>query len=284
MEDYSFIRLKPTLQEALDTNPSAMSNLGYFNQVRLATDELYTQITNTTLGIAFDGNYAVTVCDCEGNLLETITNDVLINEFTDNKGIQQIAFTLDNIGIDFYEKPVLLKFVHTVSDYAWYSNLINITDENKYLTTRFDYRAYSDFYGTAYNIANKYQSIRLNCYFKGNDSESKGVEYTSIDGLKVTSRLIETELEKYRFEQLDNFTYRRLNKLLSHPVVYINDSRVTDKQTLKSTDFLGRSNFMNIDFNVSINYNEKYSDILLAQTIYKDFKIGDWDDMDFLTG
>lgn len=284
MEDYSFIRLKPTLAEALDTNPSARANIGYLNQVRLATNETYTQISNTNDGIAFDGNYEVSVCDCNGVLLNIITNKVTIIEFTDNVGIQQIAFTLTNIGVDYYEQPILLKFSHTVSNLVWYSNIINITDENTHLTSRFDYRDYSEFHGIAYNIVNVYQSIRLNCYFNGNDSESSSVEYTTIIGLKVTSRLIETELEKYMFEQLDNFCYRRLNKLLSHPIVYVNDNRVTDKKTLKSTEVLGRSNFMKLDFNLAINYNEKYSEALLNSTIYKDFKIGDWDNSDLLTG
>ncbi len=284
MEDFAFIRLKPTLEEALNSNAPSLASIGYFNQIRLSTSESYTQITNTKLGIAFDGNYAVYVCDCNGNELLDITDETTINEFTDNIGTQQISFTIDNIGVDFYEMPVLLKFKHTVSDYVWYSNIINITDENIHLTSRFDYRDYYNFHGIAYNIANVYQSIRLNCYFKATDSESKSVEYTSFDGIKVTSRLIETELEKYRFEQLDSFCYRRLNKLLSHPIVYINDNRITDKQTLKYTDFQGLSNFMAIDFTVAINYNEKLSEILLAGTIYKDFKIGDWDDMDFLTG
>jgi len=284
MEDFAFIRLKPTLQEALDSNAPSIAMLGYFDQIRLATNESYTQITNVKNGIAFDGNYQVFICDCGGNELLDITSKVAISEFTDNLGVQQIAFTLTNLEVDYYGNPVLLKFKHIVSDYVWYSNLINITDENIHLTSRFDYRAYSNFNGIAYNIANKYQSIRLNCYFKAPDSESSSVEYVNYEGIKVTSRLIETELEKYRFEQLDSFCYRRLNKLLSHPVVYLNDNRVTNKQTLKSNDFKSLSNFMDMDFNVAINYNEKYSEILLAGTIYKDFKIGDWDDMDFLTG
>ncbi len=284
MNDFAFIRLEPTIEEAKQSRPSAIATLGYFDQVRLSPNESYTQITNTPLGIAFDGNYEVFVCGCCGDELLDITDNVQIDEFTDNKGTKQIAFTIDNIEVDFYGNPVILKFKHTESDSVWYSNLINITDDNIHLTTRFDYRAYSDFHGTAYNIVNKYQSIRLNCYFKGNDSESKSVEYTSIEGTKVTSRLIETELEKYRFEQLDNFTYRRLNKLLSHPVIYMNNFRATNKQTLKSTDFQNQSNFMVLDFVVAINYNETYSDVLLAGTVYKDFKIGDWNDDDFLTG
>lgn len=280
MNDYSFIRLKPTMLEAIDTRTvSIASNIGYFDQVQLSPNEKYTQISNTTLGIAFDGNYAVYVCDCGGITLNDITSFVQISEFTDNKGVQQIAFTLDNIGFDYYKKQVLLKFVHTVSNYVWFSNLITITDYDLEKTTRFDYRDYSEFNGIAYNIANVYQSIRLNCEFIGNDSESKKSEYTSIDGIKVSSRLIETEFEKYLFTRIDNFTYRRLNKLLAHPVIYVNDYRVTDKQTVKASQHKRMTNIFEIDFNLAINYSEKLSDIL----IQKDFDAQDFDNSDFLT-
>jgi len=283
MNDYSFIRLKPTMLEAIDTRTVSIANIGYSDQVQLSPNEKYTQITNTTLGIAFDGNYAVYVCDCSGFILNDITSFVQISEFTDNKGTQQIAFTLDNIGFDYYKKQVLLKFVHTVSDYVWFSNLITITDYDLEKTTRFEYRDYSEFNGIAYNIANVYQSIRLNCEFIGNDSESKKSEYTSIDGIKVSSRLIETEFEKYLFPKIDNFTYRRLNKLLSHPVIYVNDYRVTDKQTIKASQHKGMTNIFEIDFNLAINYKEKLSDILNNSLIQKDFDAQDFDNSDFLT-
>lgn len=283
MNDYSFIRLKPTMLEAIDTRTVSIANIGYFDQVQLSPNEKYTQITNTTLGIAFDGNYAIYVCDCGGIALNDITSFVQISEFTDNKGVQQIAFTIDNIGFDYYKKQVLLKFVHTVSNYVWYSNLITITDYDLEKTTRFDYRDYSEFNGIAYNIANVYQSIRLNCEFIGNDSESKKSEYTSIDGIKVSSRLIETEFEKYLFTRIDNFTYRRLNKLLAHPVIYANDYRVTDKQTVKASQHKGMTNIFEIDFNLAINYSEKLSDILNSSLIRKDFDAQDFDNSDFLT-
>jgi len=279
MNDLAFIRLKPTLAEALDTRQSAYANLNYYFQIQLSTTGSYAQITNSKTNIAFDGNYSVYVCDLCGTELLDITAKVQISEFTDNKGKQQIRFVLNNIGTDFYKQPITLRFKHTVSDYVWYTNPITISDRDIEQTTRFDYRDYKEFDGIAYNRANNYQSIRLSCCFVGNDIESSSSEYTTLDGLKVNSRLIKTEYEKYFFPGIDNFTYRRLNCLLSHPVIYVNDYRVTNKQTIPAEDFIGATNITDLEFKLGINYNESLYDILHPA----DFLNIDWNNSDFLT-
>jgi hypothetical protein len=80
------------------------------------------------------------------------------------------------------------------------------------------------------------QSIRLACWFSNNDAEGDTSEYVRLNGVKVSGRLIRTELENYKFEKIDNFTFRRLNYLLSNPIVYVNGNRATNKQTLKSSE------------------------------------------------
>lgn len=280
MNDLAFIRLEPSLIAAKETNPSAFANIGYFNQIQLSPDEEYIQITNTKDGIAFDGNYAVFVCDCTGNELLEITDLVQIIESYDNRGKQQICFVISPIGVDFSNQLVLLKFIHTVSDSIWYSNLLTITNNRLFRTTRFDYKSYSELDGIAYDRFDKYQSIRLNCTFIGNDIESKSTGYISENGIKVTSRLIKTEFQKLIFLNVDNFTYRRLNSLLVSSVIYINDYRVTDKQTLASKDLFGQTNISTLDFKVAINYNEKLSDIL---KLLPDFINTDWNNSDWFT-
>jgi len=252
MNDLSFIRLEPNFSQAKFTRPSTATTIYQYGQIVLRTDETYVQTTNTKLGIAFDGNYAVFIVDCEGTELQDITNNVAINERTIN-GLPQIDFEIVNIGTDYYAKDVYLKFVHTVSNYVWFSNPLNITDTTLSTTTRFDYKNATDAL---------YQSIRLGCYFTVNDAESQSGEYVTYEGKKQTSRLINTEFEKYIFDEIDNFTYRRLNNLLSRNVVYINSYRVTDKQTLASKDRVADTNWFTIDFKVAIDYNESYSDTL----------------------
>lgn len=248
MNDLSFLRLEPSLSSAKYTRASSASTIFFLGQISLSPNEPYVQTTNTTDGIAFDGNYNVFVVDCNDNELLNITDKVAISEFT-SFGVPQISFEIAPIKKDFYSRTVYLKFVHTVSDYKWYSNPINIT-ENLRLTSRFDYKNAKDEF---------FQSIRLKTWFSVNDAESNSDEYTTYDGKKVTSRLITTELEQYIFEKLDNFTYRRLNNLLARNILYLNGNRVTDKQVLSSKDRTADTNIFNLDFKVAIDYNEVYN-------------------------
>lgn len=252
MQDLSFIRLEPNFQDAKHTGQSNMASIFFYGQVCLSPNETYLQTTNIKLGIAFDGNFKVTIVDCNDTELQDITNNVAINERTIN-GIEQIDFEIVNITTDYYAKTVFIKFKHTVSNYVWYSNPLNITNYFIKESSRFDYKSATDAY---------YQSIRLKTYFTVPDAESQSSEYVTYEGKKLTSRLITTDLEKYFFDRIDNFTYRRLNNLLSRNIIYLNGNRVTDKQTLPSKDRAGDSNIFNIDFKVAIDYNETYSDTL----------------------
>jgi hypothetical protein len=260
MNDLSFLRLEPTFNDAKYTRASSVSSIFYLGQIVLKPNETYLQTTNTKLGIAFDGNYKVTVVDCTDKELLDITSKVAINERTIN-GLPQIDFEIVNIGVDFYAKNVYLKFEHTVSDYVWWSNAVNITNAFDKLTSRFDYKNATDTY---------YQSITLKCFFSVNDDESNSNEYTTQYGKKVTSRLINTELEQYFFEKIDNFTYRRLNNLLRKNVIYINGNRVTTKQTIASKVIDGDTNVFNVDFKVPIDYNETYD---YGLQIFTDFAL-----------
>ena len=249
MNDFSFIRLEPNFDDAKYTRASSVSSIFFLNQIILSPSEVYLQTTNVNGGIAFDGNYSVKIIDCLGNELKDITDNVAINERTIN-GVPQIDFEIAYIGKDFYNRKVYLKFTHTVSDYVWYSNPIVITDMFTYESSRFDYKSVGDAF---------YQSIRLHTWFSVNDAESQSSEYVTYDGKKVTSRLVTTELEQYFFDKIDNFTYRRLNNLLSRNVVYINGNRITNKQTLPSKDRIGDTNIFNIDYKVAIDYNEHFN-------------------------
>ena len=246
MNDLSFIRLEPNFNDAKYLRASTASTIFYNGQIILCPNQVYLQTTNTKLGIAFDGNFKVTIIDCNENELQNITSKVAINERTIN-GLPQIDFEIANIGTDYYSKNVYLKFEHTVSNYVWYSNPLQITNYFDATSSRFDYKNANDTY---------YQSITLKCFFSVNDAESTSSEYVTYQGKKVTSRLITTELEQYFFDSIDNFTYRRLNNLLSRNIVYINGNRITNKQTLPSKARAGDTNIFNLDFKVAIDYND----------------------------
>ena len=246
MNDLSFIRLEPNFNDAKYLRASTASKIFYNGQIILCPNQTYLQTTNTKLGIAFDGNFQVTIVDCNDNQLQDITDNVAINERT-IAGLPQIDFEIVNIGADYYAKNVYLKFRHTVSNYVWYSNPLQITNYFDDISSRFNYKNANDTY---------YQSITLKCFFSVNDAESNSSEYVTYEGKKVTSRLITTELEQYFFDSIDNFTFRRLNNLLSRNIVYINGNRITNKQTVASKSRAGDTNIFNLDFKVAIDYND----------------------------
>ena len=266
MNDFSFIRLEPTLERAIYTRNSPFASIIQNDMIQLATNETYLQKTNYPDGIAFAGNYTVHVCDCEGVELQNITPNVAIYEYIDSSGTPQIAFEIVNIGTDYYKKPVLLKFNHTVSDFVWFSNLLIISNYELNKTTRFDYLTYLD------GRADFYQSIRLVCYFTTNNMESRSKQYTSIDGIVSTSRLILTEFENYKFDKINNFTYRRINKMFANSVVYVNGYRNTNKVTVESNDLAGDTNYFSIDFALAVNYSESYNAVL---QIFEEFELID---------
>jgi hypothetical protein len=256
MNDFSFIRLEPSLELGRNTRPSSVTSIFYNTQIQLSPNEFYCQISNVKDGISFDGNYSVYVVDCNGKELRNITDRIQLTEFTYN-GLPQIKFEIAPIGFDFYKRPVLIRFKHTVSDAVYYSNPIIISDYEIYKTSRFNYQNFTG----AEAIAKVMQSIRLNCWFDTNDAESEITEYTQIDGLKVSGRAVITEIEKYKFEQIDNFTFRRLNHLLASNIVYINGNRCTNKQVLSSGERLGNTNIWQQELTVPINYNDTFNDI-----------------------
>lgn len=283
-EDYAFIRLKNNLNDAINYREQSDANIFYHDQIQLSTTGTYTQFTNIKDGISFGGNFAVFVCNCKGIELLDITAKVDITEVTDNNGKPQVKFALKAIGTDFARLNVCLKFKHTESDAVYFSNLFNITDRELHKTTRFDYKCYEEFKGVSYNKFNDYQSIRLNCTFKGNHIESESKEYKEYDGTKRRFRIIDTEFEKFTFFGIDNYTYRRLNFLLLNQVIYCNDYIVTERQTLESADFLAASNITDISFKLAMDYNAKtLTEIFNPIPLEADFYKPDFDPIDFYT-
>ena len=251
MNDLSLIRLEPSFEAAKETRPNQDATIGRFDQVLLRLGFAYMQTTNTKLGIAFGGNYEVLVVDSCDKELYNITTNVAIEEFIDNNGLNQIHFEIVP-NKDFWAVPVYLKFIHTVSGLVWYSNRFLMTDYDVLYTTRFDYKP------SATDV--HYKSIEVQCKRQQNDIESSSKEYKTDTGLKRVSRLIPTEMEQYLFENIDNFTYRRMNlDLFTAQVVYVNGYRMTDKFTVNSKPQKGTTNVFSIDFKPAVSYAEVYT-------------------------
>jgi hypothetical protein len=200
--DYSFIKLS----KIEDNENPKISQINYSDCVQLLPSESYLQITNNIDGIAFDTDFAVFVVNCQNDTLADITTNVSIFEFTDINGIQQIAFELNFLTIDFGFQPVKLKFVKTTGSDIWYSNEILITEEAEEQTTRFDYKANGYFHGISYDVLDFYQSIRLRCFFDRLDNETEVKDYYQISkGNTISTRALFKELSQYKFVNINPF-------------------------------------------------------------------------------
>ena len=253
--DYSFIRLS----KIEDSENPAISKINYSDCIQLATDEIYTQISNNSDGIAFDNDYSVFVVDCENTELLDITAKVDIYEFTDKNGINQVIFTIDSIGQDFGFNPLKLKFIKTTGSDVWYSNELIITDEFLEETTRFDYKSNGYFHGISYDIINVKQSIRLRCFFDRLDNETEVKDYYQITrGNTISTRALFKELSHYKFSTINPFVFRRINILLIHDIIYIDTFRMTNKTNVKGSERLGFSNLSEAEFSAFIDKSDVY--------------------------
>jgi len=254
--DYSFIKLS----KIIDSENPKISQINYSDCVQLLPSESYLQISNNIDGIAFDTDYAVYVVDCENTELADITTNVSIFEFTDIKGIQQIAFEINFLNVDFGFQPVRLKFVKTTGSDVWYSNEILITEEAEEQTTRFDYKANGYFHGISYDVVDFYQSIRLRCFFDRLDNETEVKDYYQISkGNTISTRALFKELSHYKFVNIDSFVFRRINILLIHDIIYIDGLRMTNKTNVKGSERLGYSNLSEGEFSAYINQSDPFT-------------------------
>ena len=257
--DYSFIRFSETLAEASNQRNSPLANILYSNAIQLLPNEHYLQKTNVEDGISFDGDFKATIVDCSDNELADITSNVEIYEYLDRNGVNQLDFELYKLGVDFGRQPIHLKLKHTTSDAVYYSNPFLITEVDSDQTTRFDYFNHSYFQGISYDKTDFYQSIRLNLYFQGLEDKTEVSDYYQIStGNTISTRPLYKQLELYKSDSFNNFTFERTNILLLSDVIYIDGIRMSNKTTLKSGVRVGRTNDFNTEFACYKNYKEKY--------------------------
>ena len=257
MVDYAFIRIKNNFLDAKNIADSPSAEIFEYGCIQIGTTDTILQITNVSGGISFGGNYQVHIVDCSNTELLDITNNVFIQEFTNDSGVNQIAFEVVNINKDFYRQDVYFRFTHTLSDAVYFSNPLNITDYEINKTVFFEYKNYTDFDGIGYTNSQKYQAIRLRMYFDIPIDESEVQNYFQVtQGNTISARVLEKLFYKYQVDYINSFTYTRLNKLLKHNVIYIDCVRLTDKPIVSSEDREGSTNWFTTNFIVAKDFND----------------------------
>ena len=257
MIDYSFLRLKSNLPDALNIDDAPVATHYFYNPIQLLPNKPYFQITNFEGGISLNNDCEVFVVDCNDNILADITDKVFIEEFTDSNGNNQCKIELINLGVDFYRQTVLIKFDMLSSNANFYSNPINITSYQSERTVYFKYKNYDDFEGIGYTNANAWQSISLSMYFDIPIDETETEDYFQISrNNTISARALIKKFELYNIEQINRFTFERLNILLKHELIYMDSVRVTNKPVVGSSERLGDTNYFATDLTVAKNYND----------------------------
>jgi hypothetical protein len=217
---------------------------------------------------------------------------VFIEEFTDdNTGLQQLKLEILGItNLDCYTDLVYLRLDHNViGGKSFWTNPFLLSDYDIAETTRFRFKNYIDLDGTNYRVADIYQSIRLKCKKQKATFSSSSQTYTTFQGLKYSSRLIKTKFYEFLFDMCNDFTYDRLQFLLSHDIIYIDSIRVTDKQTFDSSDKYGGTNIAQAKFKVAVDEDDidneayqVYQVVIPAPTAF-DYKFVDYNVNDYKT-
>lgn len=258
MIDYSFLRLKTSFEDAVNTQPSPVTEF-YAGNVHLIPNETYFQITNSETSI-YTGNdievYLIDDCQTE---LEDITQYVFIQPFTDDNGISQIAWELIN-DFEYGYKPLSLKFVNPNNQDTWYTNFFVSTALNSDKTFRLDYTSSRTHYGTQYVRAPYYQSIRLEGYFNNKLNQSERNEYHQIStDLTVHARNVKKIKYRYVLEDYDEFITERVENAIINQTVYIDGVRCYSSDPIEFVEREGDSNISEQEMLLSKNLSDTFT-------------------------
>lgn len=254
--DKSFLRLVTDFSEAKGELMTDSQYI-YKNAIVISPNEKYLQISNSLTSIAFDDSYIVSLVDCSDNVMLDITEKVFINEFQDINGIYQIAFEIAPILQDFYFKRLFLKFKHLGSDLTLWSNAFICTDNVE--SIRLDYKNYSYFQGISYDRANVYQSIRIAGYYNNPSPKDTTIVTALSNGDIRRARPTQAIEYNYNIDELDTFTFDRIQTTLNSDLVYINGVRFIASENIQADERQGKSNEFSGTFKGQFLAKEKYT-------------------------
>lgn len=267
--DYSFLRLRDNLTDALNLNEGKGVDLSYSGQVHLVPGETYLQISNSPTPINLS-SYECHLVDLCGNIVVECTDNVFISPFTDTNGIVQIVWEFVN-NFDYNTKLLSLRFTETSNNNQWFTSPFITTDYESDQTTRFDYKSNGYHNGTQYDRANFYQSIRLSGFYNNDVNESERSEYHQITTqVTVSSRNIKKIKERYLFNDLNGFVSRRIEDMITCDYVYTDNVITYSTNPLEFVEPEGDSNTSLHELLLNKDYSQIFT---FAYQIYEGFNI-----------
>lgn len=273
MEDYCFLRFIDNFDKAKSLGNNDLAKFKYDSQIHLNPTENYSIITNVNTGISFNNNFKVYLVNCDNDILNEITEKIFIEEFTHNEtGLKQCKIEILQLNLDYITDLVYIRLDHTiVGGISYWSNPFIISEYDINETKRFDFKNYRNLDGTCYEVASIYQSIRLKCIKLKNTFTSTSESYTAMEGFKLTSSLTKTKFHEYLMEMNNDFIYDRMQYLLSHDIIYIDNIRITDKQTYENDDkYSNSTNVSQNKFKVAVDVTDVYN---YEYQIFEEFNV-----------
>jgi hypothetical protein len=254
--DNSFLRFLPDFDQAKDLQNSKVSEFDYDMQIHLKPGESYSLITNCPNGIAFDNLYKAYIVNCDNVILNNVSDNVFIEEFTNSEtGLQQLKIEFVKINVDYFTDLCFFRLDHDiVNGLSYWSNPFIISMYDIKDTSRIRFKNYRNLDGTNYQVASIFQSIRLKCRKQKDNFSSSKQQYTTFTGLLFSSRIIKTKYYEFIFDMCNDFIYNRLQYVLSHDIIYIDTVRVTEKQTFENADKISETtNLSENKFKLAVN-------------------------------
>jgi hypothetical protein len=268
----SFIKLYKSLSEAVASENPPVSEINYTGFIQQLPNETFLQISSSDESISFVNEFTTDLVDGCNNLIANINNNFYAEFRVDSDGITQIAFEFGMIGTDYGSTVLHLRLTDSTNGNVWFSSPFLITNNNKKISTRFDYWGESKFNNISYDLFNRKQSIRLsNCYDNTSVNKRDLKQYLQSNGMQVSYRSVTTYLRQFILNAIDYFTNDRLEVLFSHPIVYVNRER-SDVSDFKVDERKGDTNWFSGEFVI----NPKRQYLPVEYQIYQGLEIVDY--------
>ena len=237
--DNSFIRFESTVSAAHNLGFSPIIEQQYKGTVQLIPGDTqpYIQISNIPGGFLYDpDNFAVFIRVCrEGILIDeesefeeyTVTQNFLVDSFTDDNGDTQIYFRIAAITRDFGERLVYFRFQRYAPGIKnYYSNQFYLTSNGAEFTTRLDY--FQDFNPVVdVRVPQLTQpgilSTRLRMYYLGYKSATEVDAYYQVTTEQnVNSRILQSGLSRWFMPPTNEWIFKRLENACYNRGFYLN--------------------------------------------------------------
>jgi len=267
--DVSFIKLYKSLSEAVASENPPVSEILYTGFVQQLPNETFLQISSSDESISFVDEFTTDLVDGCNTLIANIDYNFYAEFRVDSNGITQIAFEFGMIGTDYGSTPLHLRLTDSTNGNVWYSSPFLITNNNKKISTRFDYWSESKFNNISYDLFERKQSVRLsNCYDNTAVNKRDLKQYLESNGMQVSFRSVTTYLRQFLLNAIDYFVNDRLEVLFSHPIVYVNRER-SDVSDFKVDERKGDTNWFSGEFVI----NPKRQYLPVEYQIYQGLEI-----------